>query len=137
MGYESDPLHSYPKLRNRPYYVKLITPLPLLFLCFIYCVLIPPSHQPTRPRHPLRLRAQCIDGVAGHSLYYGRLPPLGIHPNGLDSRVFHCLFYRWVLLLSSCPTFFRHPCDPSCHPMVKLHQDLEHIPGQHPDLSFI
>ena len=44
IGYESEPLPSYPELRNCSYYVKLITPLPRLFLQFIYRVLILPLH---------------------------------------------------------------------------------------------
>ena len=44
IGYESEPLPFYPKLRNCSYYVKLITNPPSLLLRFIYCVLISPLH---------------------------------------------------------------------------------------------
>ena len=105
MGYESEPFTSYPELSNFSYSVTLITPPPCLLPMFIYRVLIPPSHQPARPRHPLRLRSQCIDGAAGHPLHYGCLPPLDVHPDGVDLWGFYRLLYQWVLPLSACPTF--------------------------------
>ena len=137
MGYESDTLPSYPNLRNCSYYVKLITSLSCLFLRFVYRVLIPPSHQLARPRHPICLCAQFIDGSEGHPLQYGRLPPLYVHPNGVDPCGFHCLLYRWIFPLSACPTFLRHPCDPACRSMVEFRQDLEHLPSHHPTLASI
>ena len=76
MGYESDPLPSYPELRNCSYSVKLITPLPRLFLRIVYCVLIPSEHHPASPRNYLRLCAQCIYRPAGHPLHYIFFPTL-------------------------------------------------------------
>ena len=104
MGYESDPLPSYPELRNCPHYVKLIKPPPCLLIRFIYRVLIPPLHQPARPRNPPCLLAQCIDGVAGHPLHSGCLPPLDVHPDGVETRIFHRILYLWILPLSTFPT---------------------------------
>ena len=113
MEYESEPLPSYPKLRNCSYYVQL-TPHPSrLLLSFTYHVLIPPSYQPDHPWHPLRLHEKCIYEVSGHFIHYGCLPPLGVHPDGVDPCGFHRLLYRWVIPLSACPTFRRHPRDPS------------------------
>ena len=137
MVYESEPLLSYPKLSNCSYSVKLITPLPRLFLRLIYHVLIPPAHHPDRPWHPLRLLSQCIYRPASHPLLYGRLPPLDVYSDGVDPRRFHILLYRWILSLSACPTFRYHPRDPSHRPMVKLRQDLNHIPSHPPTLASI
>ena len=127
MGYESDPIPSYPYLRDCSSPVKLITPLTRLFLQFIYRVLIPPSHQPARPRHPLRLRAQFIYGAAGHLLRYVCLPPLDLHPTGVEPRGFYCLLYRWVLPLSSYPALRHHPRDLSRRAMVERRQELKHL----------
>ena len=91
MGYESEPLPSYPELINYPYSVKLITPLPRLFLWIIYRVLIPPEHHLARTRHPIRLHAQCIDWPAGHHLYYGHLQPLDVYFNVVEPRGVHRL----------------------------------------------
>ena len=127
-GYESYPLQYYPDLRNCYFSVKLIIPPTCLLLRFIYRVLIPPFHQPNRPRHLIRLCAKCIDGSAGHPLLYGCLPPLDVYPNGVDTCGFHRLLYIWVLPLSACPAFLRHHFDPSHRPMVEPQQDLEHLP---------
>ena len=70
MGHESYPLPLYPELSNCSYSVNLITPLPGLCLWFISHVLIPPEHHTYRPCYLLRLRAQCIDGAAGHPIHY-------------------------------------------------------------------
>ena len=83
MGYESDLLRSCPYLRNFSYSVNLFTPVPFLFLRFIYRVLIPPAHHPARLRHPIRLHAHHINREAGHPLSYGCLPPLDVHSDGL------------------------------------------------------
>ena len=91
MRYESDPLPSYPELRNFSYSVKLITTHPRLLPRFIYRFLIPPLYQTARPRHPLCLYVQFIDGESRHPLWYGRLSPLDLHPNGVDPRGFHFL----------------------------------------------
>ena len=101
MGYESEPLPPYPKLRNCSYSVKLITPFPHLFLRFVYRVLIPPVHHPYCPRNPLRLRLQCIYRAAGHLLRYGRLPTLDVYSDGVCPRGVHYLLYRWILPLSA------------------------------------
>ena len=137
MGYESEPLPSYPNLRNFSYFFKLITPLHCLLIRFIYRVSIPPLHQPDCPRNSLRLHAQCIDGAAGHPLRYVCLPPLDVHPYGVDPCGFHCLLYRWVLPLSAWPAFLRHHRDPSRRPMVELRQDLEYPHSHHPALAII
>ena len=81
MGYESEPLPSYTKLRNCYYSVNLITSLPRLFLRIIYRVLIPPAQHPDFPRHPIHLRSYWIEGAAGHPLCYGCLLPLDVHSN--------------------------------------------------------
>ena len=78
MGYESDPLPSYPKLRNWSYSVMIITPHPCVLLKFIYLVLIPPMHQPAHPRHLICLCTQFIDGATGHSLHYDHLLPFDV-----------------------------------------------------------
>ena len=103
MGYESGTLPSYPELRNCSYSVKLFTPRPCLFLRFVYHVLIPPLHQPAHTRHPLHLCSQCISGEAGHPLCYGHLPPLDIHPYGVEPRGFHYLIscYLWCNAIRS------------------------------------
>ena len=137
MGYESETLPSYPVLSNFSYSVNLITPLPRLFLRFVYLVLIPSEHHPDRPWHPLRLCAYCIDRAPGHPLRYGPLILIDVHPDGVDPRGVHRLLYRWVLPLSACPVFLCHPCDPSRCPMVEFRQYLEHIPGHHPAISDI
>ena len=137
MEYESEPLPSYPELRNCSYAVNLSTPPTRLFLRFIYRILIPPMHHMDRPRHQLRLCVQCIEREAGHPIRYGRLPPLDIHSDGVDPPGFHRLIYRWVFPLSACPVFCHHPCDPSLRLMMERCQDLEHIPGHHPALSSI
>ena len=137
MGYESDPLTSYPKLSNFSYSVKLIKPLTRLFLHFIYRVLIPPLHQPDRPWHPLHVRAQCTDGATGYPLQYGCLPLLDVNPNGVDLHGFHCLLYRWVLPLPTWPAFRHHHCDSSRLLMVECRQDLEHLPVNHLALAAI
>ena len=137
MGYESEPPPSYPKLRKCSDPVILITPLPRLFLWIIYRVLIPPAHHPARPRHPIRLRAQCMYRPSGHPLRYGRLPTLNVHSNGVETCRVHRLLYRWILTLFSCPTFSRNFCDLLQLPMVKRRQDLDHLPGHHPNLSSI
>ena len=105
MGYESEPLPSYPKLRNCSYSVKLITTIPRLFFWLVYRVLIPPAQHPACPRYPLRLRVYCIDGETGYPLRYGHLMPLDVHPDGVEPRGLHCPLYRWILPLSACPTF--------------------------------
>ena len=137
IGYESEPLLSYPELRNCSYSVNLITPLPRLFLRFIYRVFIPPLHHMARPRHPLRLLAQCIDGASRHPLRYGCLPSFDVHSDGLDPRSAHCLIYRWVLPLYACPAIFRYPCDLLCRPMMERRQDLDHLPIHHPALAYM
>ena len=137
MGYEWGSLPSSPKLRKWYHSVKLITPLPWLFLRLIYHVLIPPVHHPEHPWHPLRLRAQCIYRPAGHPLLYGRLPPLDVYADGLEPRGVHRLLYCWILPISACPIFRCRPRDPLLLPMVERRQDLEHLPGHHADLSSI
>ena len=109
MGYNLEPLPSYPDLRNCCYSVKLIKPSPCLLRRFIYHVLIPPWHQPACPRHPLRFLEKCIDEAAGHLLHYGRLLPLYVHLNGMDPLSLHWLHYRWVLALFVCPAIRLHP----------------------------
>ena len=99
MGYESDPLPYYPKLRNCYYSVKLITPHSCLLLRFIYRVLIQPLHHSDLPRNPLRLYAQFIDGLEGHPLCYVCLKSLNVYPDGVENRGFHCLHYRGVVPL--------------------------------------
>ena len=135
MGYESDPLLSSPELSNCSCYVNLFTPLPRLFLWFIYHVLIPPAHHPARPRHPLRLSSQWIDGAAGYPLRFGRLLSIDIHYYGVEPRGFHRHIYRWVPPLSACPAFRRHPRDLSLRPMMERRQDLEHLYSHHPALA--
>ena len=97
MGYEPETLPSYPELGNLYYSVKLITPLTHLLLRLIYRILIPPLHQPDRPRNPIRLCAQRIFWEAGHPLHYGCLPYLDVHPDGVDPHGFHRLLYQWVI----------------------------------------
>ena len=137
MGYKSENLPSYPKLRNCSYSVKLITPLPCLFLRFIYPGLISSLRQPDRPQHLLRLCTKYIDGAAGKPLQSGRLKPLDAHPDGVDPRGFHSLLYQWLLPLSACPAFSLYPRDPSRRLMVEPRQNLEHLPGHHPNLAAI
>ena len=62
MEYESEPLPSYPELRNCSYSFKLIKPYPRLLLRFIYHILLPPLHQLARLRHPPCLHRNLIDG---------------------------------------------------------------------------
>ena len=137
MGYESEPLPSYPELRNFSYSVKLFTPLPHLFLRLIYRVLIPLVHYPDCPRHSLRLHSQCIYRPSVHLLYDCCLPSLYVYSDEVNPRGVHCLLYLWILPLSACPTFFRHPRDPTRHLMVEFCPDLEHLPGHHPPLASI
>ena len=79
---------------NLSYSVNLITPLPRIFLRFIYRVLTPPAHHTDLPHHTLRFHAHCIDGSEGYPLQYGRLPPLNVHSDGVDPRGGHRLIYR-------------------------------------------
>ena len=137
MGYESEPLPSYPELRNCSYSVKLITPIPRLFLRLICRVLIPPAHHPARTRHPLRLHAKFIDRPAGHPLWYVRTLPLCVYSDGVEPRRVHHLLYCWILPLFVGPKFCRHPRDPLGRPMVEFCQDLEHLPSHHPTLTSI
>ena len=137
MGYESDPLHSYPELSNFSYSVKLITPLPSLFLCLIYRVLILPEQHPDCPRHPLRFHVQFTERPAGHPIRYGCLWPLYVYYDGVEPCRVHCLLYRWILPLSVDPTFFHHLHDPSRHMMAELRQDLDHLPGNYQTLASI
>ena len=137
IGYEYVPLPSDPKLRNCFYSVKLITPLPRLFLWLIYCVLIPPAHHPSCPWHPLRLREKFIDRPAGHLLRYVCLPTLYVYFDGVEPGRFHRLLYRWIIPLSAGPTFLRHTHDSLRRPMVEFRQGLEHLPGRHPTLDSI
>ena len=118
IGYESGILPSCPKLSNFSYSIKLIKPLPSLFLRLIFRVLIPPAHHPAHPRNPIRLRAQCIYRPAVHPILYVRMPPLDVYSAGVEPRRDHRLLYLWMRPLSACPTFCCHPCDPSCRPMV-------------------
>ena len=137
MGYESDPLPSYPELRNCSYSVKLITPLPRLILWLIYHILIPSAHHPARPHHYLRLRAHFIYSLVGHPLRYTSLPPIYLYSDGMDPCGVHHLLYHWILPLSACPTFFHHLRDPSYRSMVECGQDLEHLSGHHPSLASV
>ena len=99
--YESEPLPSYPDLKNCSYSFKLITTLPHLFLHVMYRVLILPAHHPACPCHPLRLHAQCIDLLACHRLRYGQLPSFGVYYDGVDPSEVHRLLYCWILSLST------------------------------------
>ena len=137
MWYKSDTLPSYLKLSNCSYYVMLITPNPRLRIRFIYRVLIPTLHQPPCLWQTLRLRGQFIYGAVGHPFRYGFLSPLDVHHDGVKPRSFHCLHNQWVLPLSASPMFLCHLPDPLRCPMLKPLQDLEHIPGHHPDLTSI
>ena len=137
MGYESEPLPSFPELINCSHSVKLIIPPTHLLFRFIYRVLIPPLHHPDCTRHPLRLCEQFIDMVAGHPLRYVCLSPLNLHPYWVNPRGFHCLYYQGVLSLSVGPAFRHHACDPSRRPMVEPRQDLKHLRGHHPALAAI
>ena len=67
MGYESEPQPFYPDLRNWSYSISLITPIPRIFLRFIYRVLIPPAHHPDYPQHPIRLCAMEMEEKIGRS----------------------------------------------------------------------
>ena len=109
IGYESEPLHSYPELRNCSYSVKLSTPLPRLFLRLVYCVLIPPAHHPYHPQHIILFHAQCIYSPEGHPIWYVCLPTIGVYSDGVDPRGVHRLLYRWILPLSACPTLSSWP----------------------------
>ena len=137
MWCESEPFPSYPKLRNCSYSVNLSTPLPHIFLRFIYRVLIPPAHHPDRPQHPLRLPSHRIDGTAGHPLCYFRLTPLDVHYDGVEPCIVHCLIYHWVIPPSTSPALCHHPRDPSRRLTMEHHQDLENIPGNHPYFAAI
>ena len=137
MGYESEPLPSYPDIRNCSYSPKLITPLPRLYLWIIYQVLIPLAHHLHGPLHPLRLHAQFIHMPTGHPLRYVRLPPLYVYSYGVEPCRVHRLLYNWILPLSSGPTFRHHPRDPLHCPMVERCQDLDHLPVHHPTIAYI
>ena len=99
--------------------------------------MVPPSHQPFRPRHPLQLRAQLIDGSTGYPFFHGRLLPPDVHPNGMEPRSLHCLHYQGVLPLSAYPSFSCHPHDPSLRLVVEPLQDLENMTGHHSDIAAV
>ena len=111
MGYESEPLPYYLELRNCFYSIKLITSLPRLFIRLINRVLISPSHHPACTQNPLRLHEKFIDRPAGHPIRYIHMSSLNVYSNGVDPCRVYCLLYRWILPLSACPTFCRHPRD--------------------------
>ena len=137
MEYESEPLPFYSDLSNCSYSVIFLTPLPCLFLWFVYRVLILPAYHLAVPRHMLRLRAQYIDRASDHPLRYVHLLPYDFHSNGVDSHCVHRLIYRFVLPLSTYPAFLDHSGDPSRHLIMEFRQDLEHLPGHHPALAAI
>ena len=94
MEYESEPLPSYPELRNCSYYFKLIKPYPRLLLRFIYRILLPPLHQLARLRHLPRLHGHFIDGGGRPPSPLWSLTPLDVQPDEVDPHGFHCLHYR-------------------------------------------
>ena len=66
MGYESEPLPSYNKLRNRSYSIKKNKKNLRLILIFLYHVFIPPYHHTDCPQPTLRLGIEPIDVEACH-----------------------------------------------------------------------